>query len=181
MNAIDLLKDRRSVRKYKQQKVDRKLMEEIIELSKWAPSWANFQIARYTLIDDEALIKRVADEGVMGFAYNIKTLQNTKGVCVLSFVQGKSGKFNDTDYATTKTNSWEVFDAGIACHQFCLAAAAKGVGTCIFGVIDDKVMADIAQLPQEETVAAVITYGYPDEAPAPTPRKDISKIMRFLG
>ncbi|MFI3242104.1 MAG: nitroreductase family protein [Alphaproteobacteria bacterium] len=180
MNAEELLKTRRSVRKYKNQKVNRGLMEEVIELTKWAPSWANFQIARYTLIDDEALIKRIAQEGVHGFAYNIKTLDNAKGVAILSFVKGKSGKLNATDYATAQENSWEIFDAGIACQQFCLAAHAKGIGTCIFGVIDSAVLADIANLPETETVAAVITYGYPDEDPIPTPRKDLSEIMKFL-
>ncbi len=180
MNAIELLQDRRSVRKYKQEKVDRKLVEEILEITKWSPSWANFQIARYTVIDDQASIKRIADEGVKGFAYNIKTLQNTPGVIVLSYVKGKSGKLNETDYATKEAHTWEMFDAGIACHQLCLAAHAKGVGTCVFGVMDSDVMADIARLPEGESVAAVITYGYPDEKPAPTPRKSIEKISRFL-
>jgi nitroreductase len=26
-------------------------MKEIIDISRWAPSWGNFQIARYTLVD----------------------------------------------------------------------------------------------------------------------------------
>jgi len=45
MDAIDMIKERRSVRKYRDGKVDRKTMEEIVEISRWAPSWANTQIA----------------------------------------------------------------------------------------------------------------------------------------
>lgn len=180
MDAITMIKERRSIRKYKNEKVDREIMKEIVDIAKWSPSWANFQVARYTLVDDEEIIKELTTDGVRGFAYNVNTLKNAKGVAVLSFVKGKSGKLDEDNYATNKGNVWEVFDAGIACQTFCLAAHAKGVGTCIFGIIDDESIAKIVGLPEEETVAALITYGYPDGTPAPTPRKDVNEIMRFV-
>ena len=155
-------------------------MKEIVSISRWAPSWANYQIARYTLVDDETTIKRLATDGVKGFVYNVTTLKNAQGVAVLSFVKGKSGKLDGDDYVTSKANVWEVFDAGIACQTFCLAAHAKGIGTCIMGVIDDDSISKIIGLPEEETVAALIVYGYEDGHPAPTPRKDVEDIMRFV-
>ena len=178
MDAIEMIKERRSIRKFKNEKVDRELMKEIVDIAKWAPSWVNYQIARYTLVDDEEIIKEIANEGVNGFVYNIDTLKNAKGVAVLSFVKGKSGTY-DEKYITSKGNTWEIFDAGIACQTFCLAAHAKGVGTCIMGVIDDKSIAKIVNLPEEETVAALIVNGYEDGHPAPSKRKDVDEIMRF--
>lgn len=182
MDAVTMIKERRSVRKFKQEKVDRETMREIIDISRWAPSWANFQVARYTLVDDEATIAKLATDGVQGFVYNVNTLKNAKGVAVLSFVKGKSGKFEPEkdEYVTSKASVWEVFDAGIACQTFCLAAHSKGVGTCIFGVIDDKSVSEIVNLPEEETVAALIVYGYGEEHPAPTPRKEVEEICRFV-
>lgn len=180
MDGITMIKERRSVRKFKNEKVDRKTMKEIVSISRWAPSWANYQIARYTLVDDEATIEKLATEGVKGFVYNVNTLKNAQGVAVLSFVKGKSGKLDGDTYATSKADVWEVFDAGIACQTFCLAAHAKGVGTCIMGVIDDDSISEIVGLPEDETVAALIVYGYEDGHPAPTPRKDVDVIMRFV-
>lgn len=182
MDAIEMIKERRSVREFKDEKVDRELMREIVDISKWAPSWVNYQIARYTLIDNEEIIKKLATDGVNGFVYNINTLKNAKGVAVLSFVQGKSGKLDleKDEYSTTKSNSWEIFDAGIACQTFCLAAHAKGVGTCIMGVINEKSIAEIINLPEDETVAALIVYGYEKEHPAPSKRKDVDEILRFV-
>ncbi len=180
MKAEEMIIERRSVRKYKSEKVARETIDKIIELSRWSPSWGNFQVARYTVVEDEAVIKRIADEGVHGFAYNIGTLKNAKNLLVLSYVKGKSGKLYSADYATSKASSWEVFDAGIACQTFCLAAHSQGVGTCIFGVIDDKVISEIVSLPEDQTVAAVITFGYPDESPKPTPRLDVEQITRYL-
>ncbi len=180
MDAIAMITDRRSVRKFKNEKVKRDTMKEIVSLSRWAPSWGNFQVARYTLVDDEATIKKLATDGVEGFVYNINTLKEAKGVAVLSFVKGKSGKLEGDDYATSKANLWEVFDAGIACQTFCLAAHAKGIGTCVMGVINDVSISKIVNLPKEETVAALIVYGHEDGHPAPTKRKDVDEILRFV-
>ena len=108
MDAIEMIKERRSIRKFKDKKVDREIMREIVDISRWAPSWVNYQIARYTLVDDEEIIKKLAIEGVNGFVYNIDTLKNAKGVAILSFVKGKSGKLDleKDDYATSKANVW---------------------------------------------------------------------------
>lgn len=85
------------------------------------------------------------------------------------------------DFVPDKASTWEVFDTGIACQTFCLASHAKGVGTCIFGVIDEESISEIVSLPEEEAVAALIVYGYEEgEHAEPTPRKDVEDIMRFL-
>lgn len=181
MDAIGMIKERRSVRKYKEEKVDRKIMKEIVEISRWAPSWANTQIARYTLVDNEETIERLTAVGVQGFTYNMNTLKKAHGVAVLSFVEGKSGRLDKYgDFDSSKAHFWEAFDAGIACQTFCLAAHAKGVGTCIFGVIDETAIAEIVGLPEEETVAALIVYGYEDGHPEPPPRKRVEDILRFI-
>jgi nitroreductase len=72
MDAIAMIEERRSVRNFKNEKVDRDTMQEIISIGRWAPSWANFQVARYTLIDDQATIQRLATDGVRGFVYNVR-------------------------------------------------------------------------------------------------------------
>lgn len=178
-----MIKERRSVRNYTDQKVSRELMREIVELSRWAPSWANFQVARYTIVDNAEMIQAIYERGVNGFSYNMNTLKNAKGVMVLSYVKGKSGTLGDDKPATSKAGTqWEMFDAGIACQTFCLAAHAKGVGTCIFGIIDDAEISKIVGLPEGETVASIITYGFENGDHAkPTPRMEVEDVMRIAG
>lgn len=181
MDAIEMLKGRRSVRNYKDEKVSRETMAEIMEATRYAQSWSNFQIARYTFVEDEAKIAQLADAGVNDFIYNIKTLKKASGVAVLSFVKGKSGKKDPdgNDYATNKESIWEMFDAGISCQTFCLAAFEKGVGTCVMGIIDDENIAKIVNLPADETVAALIVYGYPTEHKSAPPRKTVEELSRW--
>ena len=181
MNGLELIKSRRSIRKYKDEVIDKAVLTELMETVKYTQSWANYQVARYTFIQNPEIIDKIMTKGVNGFAYNVNTLKEAKNVMVLSFVEGKSGKLDPEveTYATTKANVWEVFDSGIACQTFCLAAHAMGIGTCVMGVIAADELKEIAELPEGETVAALITFGYPDEEVAPTKRKSLDEIVRF--
>ncbi len=180
MDALEMIMERRSVRRFKDETVSRELLKEIVDISRWAPSWVNYQVARYTIVDNAETLKTIADNAVRGFTYNTKTLSRAKGLMVLSYVKGKSGKKEEMNQEFENTNTWEMFDAGIACQTFCLAAHAKGVGTCIMGVVNQEQIAQIISLPEDESVAAVIAYGYEDgEHAKATPRKSTEEILRI--
>ncbi|OON95099.1 MAG: nitroreductase [Candidatus Epulonipiscioides saccharophilum] len=183
-----MIKERRSVRKYKDEIVDKKTVEDIIEDCRFAPSWGNTQTARYNIITDPKIINELAEKCVSGFVYNMKTLKHAKNVAVISFVKGKSGAFEKDKaaalgfkdgYVTSKGSAWEVFDSGIATQTFCLSAYDHGVGTCILGVIEDENIKKVLSLPDEETVAVIVTFGYPDETPQAPPRKEVAELARF--
>ena len=49
------------------------------------------------------------------------------------------------------------------------------------GVIDEDSISKIVSLPEDESVAALIVYGYGEgDHPAPTPRKEVEEILRFV-
>ena len=52
MDLITGIKERRSIRKFQDRKVPRQLIEEIVNVAAYAPSWKNTQIARYIVVDD---------------------------------------------------------------------------------------------------------------------------------
>ena len=180
VEAVEMIKGRRSVRKYKNEVVNRRLMEEVIEITRYAPSWTNSQTPRFTLVDNSEIIEKFATDAVKGFTYNVDTLKNAKGVAVLSFVYGKSGRLEKYGIDGGNPEKWEAFDAGIACQTFCLAAYAKGIGTCIFGVVDEDKVAELISLPETEAVAALIVYGFADEQPKTPRRKEVGDILRFI-
>lgn len=177
MDAKTLLTKRRSVRKYTDEIVSKDILDEVLEMTSRAPSWKNFQIARYTIVQDKKIIDQLAEQGVNDFVYNTKSLKAAHNICVLSYVKGVSGK-KDNEYATIKKD-WEIFDAGIAAHQFCLSLQAKGLGSVIMGIIDPVFIADLVDLPNDEAVAAVIVFGYPNDTVKYTPRKPIDEIVRY--
>lgn len=180
MDAITMLKERRSIRTFKDEKVDRAILNDIISTVLYAPSWANFQIVRYTVIDSQELLDRLADDGLKGFAPNVKTLNRAAGVVVVSNIKGKSGCSPQGDFVTSKADAWEMFDAGIACQTFCLAAYERGIGTVIMGIFDEDKVAELIDLPEDETVAAIIPYGYEADHPNTPTRKAVEEVVRYL-
>ena len=62
MNTVDCIKTRRSVRKFTEEKVPHEVLEQLVELSRWAPSWKNTQISRYLAIEDPAVQNTIAEE-----------------------------------------------------------------------------------------------------------------------
>lgn len=179
MNAKELLTTRRSVRRFKDELVSRDTLNEILDIAKYAPSWKNFQIARFNIIEDKAIITKIAETGVNDFVYNTNTLTKANQICVISYKKGLSGHYEDGLLATSKTD-WEVFDAGIMTLQFCLAAKTVGVQTVIMGIFDENVTHELIDLPKDEAVGAIIVFGYPKfENPDAPKRKELSELSRF--
>lgn len=180
MNAVEVIKTRRSIRRFTEETISKELMTEIIDLAKMAPSWKNTQTARYVVVQDEKKIKEIAENCVCGFEGNIKTLMQTKTLVVLCQVNGRCGYERDGSFTTNKGASWEMFDAGIAAQTFCLSAWEKGVGSVILGIFDDAKVGEVIGLPEGQTVAALIPVGMPRFEVEATPRKNTDEILSFI-
>lgn len=181
MEAIKCIKERRSIRKFKAEPVAREVIDEIVAAAAYAPSWKNTQITRYVVVEDPAVKAKIAEECVLSFEYNAKTIQRAPQLVVATYVSGRSGFEKDGSYTTSKEDRWENFDAGIAVQTFCLAAHDKGVGTVILGIFDDAKVAEAIQAPEGEKVAALIPIGYPDGiVPAAPRRKETEELVRYI-
>ena len=97
METIQAIRSRRSVRKYQQRLVPHEVIEQIVADAAYAPSWKNTQIARYVLVEDRATIDKMAEEMVLDFKLNEKTLKNCPAVMVLTYVTGRSGYERDAE------------------------------------------------------------------------------------
>jgi len=181
MDAVKMLKERRSVRKFSDRSVDRELIKELVSTSTYAPTWANTQTARYNIVDDKETLSQLA-ECMNGFAFNQKTTTRAAGVIVLSAVKGLSGYSPTGEIDTKKGDTWKFFDAGIAAQTFCLAAYEQGLGTVILGIFDEDKAAKIINLPENEVVECIIAYGYPetDEVKPAPKRLDVDEVIRFI-
>ena len=181
MEGKRLLVERRSVRRFLDKPVEEEVLKEILEIVRFAPSWANYQIARYTVITDQKLKKRIVEEGYGKFQGNARSLEEAPGLFVLSNVLGKSGHapYGETsEYSLEET--WSMFDSGIAAHQLCLAAFNMGIGTVIQGIFNKEKVSELIELPEDESIAALIPFGY-YEGELKTPSKmEINQISRFI-
>ena len=179
MDVSQAIRTRRSIRKYKQETVPHKVIEEIVADAAYAPSWKNTQIARYVLVEDRTTIDKMAEEMVLDFKLNEKTLKNCPAVMVLTYVTGRSGYERDGSFSTPLATHWQSFDAGIAAQTFCLSAHALGLGTVIMGIYDPAEVAKVVEIPDGQEVAALIALGHPAQDPQAPARKDVDTLLRF--
>ena len=170
---------RRSIRKFQPTPVSPDTIRAIVAVAAYAPSWKNSQTTRYTLLTKREEIDRVADECTMGFQKNIDTLHGAPALVVLTTVNDRSGYERDGSFSTSKGTHWQSFDAGLAAEAFCVAAHDAGLGTVILGIYDEGKVKAVLNLPETESVSALIPIGVPAESPAAPKRKDVAELLRI--
>lgn len=179
MELQEAIKSRRSIRKFKPEAVSRATLEQIVAVSTYAPSWKNTQTTRYIVIEDKEMIKRIAEEGTLGFTPNVKTMEGCAALVVVASVAKRCGYERDGSYTTSKEDKWEMYDAGIASQTFMLAAHEQGVGSVVLGIFDEDKVREIIGLPEDKNVSALIAIGYPDEEPEAPRRKTAEDLLEF--
>ena len=177
MNATECIKGRRSIRKFKDDKVNHSLLESIISISSFTPSWKNTQITRYIAIEDISLIKKIADDFTPEFNANI--IKQVSTLIAVTFIKGRSGFERDGSFSTKKEDRWQMFDVGAACQTFCLAAHDAGLGTVIMGIWDEDGITDLLNIPENQELAALIAIGYPDCSPEAPKRKSTEDLLTY--
>lgn len=178
MNTIACIKKRRSIRRYLPKKVAHSVIQELIECVRWAPSWNNCKAVRYTVVEKAEHLQTLATTLVA--PENIHIVKNAPLIFVISNVKKRSGYERDGHLSSAKGESWEMFDAGVACQTLCLAAAELGLGTVIMGTFDEKGISKFIHLPESEEIIALVACGYADETPMAPRRKEVGEILRYL-
>ena len=180
MEALECIKTRRSIRKFKKELVTKDTLNAIIEAASMSPSWKNTQIVRYNIVESEDLKKDIAENGTLGFEHNRDIINGAPQLVVVSIIGMRCGYERDGSFTTSKEDRWEMFDAGIASQTFCLAAHDMGVGSVILGIFDEDQIAKAISLPEGEKVAALIPIGYPDQECVAPKRKTTDELMRVM-
>ena len=178
MTAKDCIKGRRSIRKFKEQPIDRELLSEIIETASYAPSWKHTQITRYIAVTGE-LKDKLAAECTSSYPKNGEIIMQAPMLIVVTYIKGRSGFERDGSFSTAKEGSWQMFDAGVAAQTFCLAAYEQGIGSVIMGIFDEAKAASLLNIPEEREIVALIPIGYPDEEPVAPRRKPVEDLLSF--
>jgi len=177
MKAIDCIVGRRSIRKFKNDKINHSLLESIISTASFSPSWKNTQITRYIAIEDTSIIQKIADDFTPEFNANI--VRQVSTLIAVTFVKGRCGFERDGSFSTKKGDRWQMFDVGAACQTFCLAAHEVGLGTVIMGIWDEDGITELLDIPETQELAALIAIGYPDISPEAPRRKSVEDLLTY--
>lgn len=170
MDVLQTIKDRRSIRKYKDTPVEREKIDQLLDAARLAPSWKNMQCWRFLVLTDpikqELVLAAFPDDNPGKRA--IATAPVTIVVCA---DPAESGVENGIEYY--------IADTAIAFEHLCLAALDLGLGTCWMGWYDEAKVKTSLGIPDNIRVIGMTPLGYPDQEPKPRPRKELAEIAYF--
>lgn len=177
MDCIEAIKNRRSIRHYKDTQVSDEVLNNVLEAARWAPSWANTQCTRYVVVKDPAAKVMLAETLNRGNPAT-EAVKNAPLVIVACAELKKSGYYRGE--AVTDKGDWFMFDAGIAMENLALAAHALGLGTVHVGFIpDSKKVGEILGLPEGVVAVEMTPLGYPATEVKAPPRKELAEIVFY--
>lgn len=177
MDVLEAIKDRRSIRQYKDTPVPDEVLNKVLDAARWAPSWANTQCTRYVVVKDPATKAKLAETVHKGNPA-AEALKSSPIVIVACAELKKSGYYRGE--VATDRGDWFMFDVGIAMENLALAAHSLGLGTVHAGFIpDSKKVGEILGTPEGIVAVEMMPLGYPAaEAKAP-PRKELADIVFY--
>lgn len=177
MELQKVIESRRSVRKYDASKqVTKEQIKEIVEAAIQAPSWKNSQTARYYAILSDEMKETFLNDCLP--EYNAKNAQGASLV-VTTFVANRAGFNREGQPDNEVGNGWGFYDLGLHNENFVLKAKDMGLDTLIMGLRDEAKIREMLNIPETETIVAVIALGYGEQTPDMPKRKTPEDIVTF--
>ena len=177
MNFIELVKNRRSTRKYTSKTVPREIIDKCLEAARLAPSSCNSQPWYFIAVDDEEVRSEIVKKSLSGI-YSLNSF--VKNAPVIIVVITERSKYASRLGGFFRNIKYSLIDIGIACDHFILQAEELGVGTCWLGWFNEKAVKKILGLPKSTKIDIMISMGYPEKvSEKEKKRKSLDEIRRF--
>jgi F420 biosynthesis protein FbiB-like protein len=190
MSLFDVLKRRRSIRKYIDKPVSREFILEVLSAANFAPSAHNSQPWRFVVVEDNAvkreLSKRMAEAWATDMAKDASRVDETKRVerrqrftnvptLVVACLSLEDMKVFPDEQRQRTERDLVVESLGAAIQNMLLTAHNLGLGACWYcaPAFCKQTVREALNIPEYVEPTALITMGYPAESPAAPPKKDI--------
>ncbi|MFA5866853.1 MAG: nitroreductase family protein [Actinomycetota bacterium] len=150
MDFTELVQARRSVRTFSDKEVSEKIIKQVVECARLAPSWKNQQCWHFIVIrDKERIAELVSDGMVLGNSW----LKKAPVLIVACGDPARSGQRGGVPYYAV--------DVAIAMQHLVLGATELGLGTCWIGVFDEPKLIGALDIPKNMKIVGLTPLGYP--------------------
>ena len=166
MELWEAIRQRRSIRKYKDQPVEEEKLNRVLEAGRLAPSAGNRQEWRYVVVRDEATRRKLAE------AANDQQFVAEAAVVIACCAVG-------ADHVMSCGQPCYPIDVAISVDHMTLAAVEEGLGTCWIGAFKEPAVKALLGVPEEVRVVELLALGYPDTEPKPRQRKPVNEIVCY--
>ena len=176
---LDILNNRKTIRKYTEETVDNTLLEELLNAAARTSTTGNMQVYSVVVTRDQ---DRKAELAPCHF--NQPMVKEAPVVLTFCADFNRFNKWCESRKAKPGYDNFLSFmtaaiDALLAAQTFCVAAEAKGMGICYLGTTiytADKII-DILDLPKGVVPVTTITLGWPAEDPEQVDRLPLDALV----
>lgn len=158
---LEVVRGRRSIRRFLPKEVEERKVEQLLEAIKWAPSAGNLQARDVILVRDEETKTQLAI-AALG--------QMFVAEAPLVFVICANKRRSGMRYGKRGEELYSIQDATAAVQNLLLMAHYLGLGACWIGAFDESEVSRILGIPKDVRPVAIIPLGYPAESPIAPPR-----------
>jgi nitroreductase len=177
MELMDLIRARRSVRRYADRPVERALIEQCLEAARLAPSAENAQPWRFVVVDDPHARERLARAAFSGI---YRPTRFAAKAPVIVAVLAKPDILANRLGRAIQGTKYYLIDCGIACQQFVLQATELGLGVCYIGWYSKRGVRTALQVPRSHDIVVLLAVGYPEGQPEKhKPRKELYDLVSY--
>lgn len=148
-----ILKNRTYRRFFQEVPVDRKTLEELVDLARLSSSGGNLQSLKYRLSWEKEQNRLIFPH--LRWAGYLKDWDGPE--------EGERPAAYIVMLADKEISSNHFWDHGIACQSILLGACEKGLGGCMFGAVDREGLRQTLQIPERYEILLVIALGKPKE------------------
>ncbi len=166
MDVIEVIRERRSVRKYADRLVEREKIERLLEAARLAPSASNRQEWRFVVVTDPQR------RALLASAANQQQFVGSAPVIIAACAE------TDGHVMTCGQPCYPI-DVAIAIDHMTLQAVAEGLGTCWIGAFSEPKAKQILGIPAAIRVVELLTVGYPAAEPSPVSRLPLESIVHW--
>jgi len=160
MDFMEVLRKRRSIRKYKPDTVPDELLEKVLEAARLSPSGKNMQPYHFVVVKDTETKMKIDPKAAHAPTIIVGLVDPTKGRCSIP-------------------------DGILAFEHIILGAVNAGLGSCWKGTYlghmqeHEQQIKEALNVPEHIAVVAYTPIGYPDEAPDMRSKKPLSEIVHY--
>ena len=166
MEYSDLIRNRYSVRAYRDDPVEDAKLHQVLEAARLAPTASNRQPFQIIVIHTAGRRDELAKIYRREWFVQAPLLLCAVGVPRMSWVRADNRRYLDVDVA-------------IVMDHLILAATNLGLGTCWVAAFDAIVARQILKLPDEVEPLIFTPLGYPADQPSEKERKPLSDLVRY--
>jgi len=169
MDFFEVVKNRHSVRAFKDKEIGKEKLDKLLLVANSSPSAGDLQAYQIFQVKKKALKVALAKA-----AYGQDFLAQASVDLVFCIDPLRSAR----KYGKRGSELYSIQDATISAAYVHLAAVDLGLGSVFVGAFDEEAISKILSLPGNLRPIIILPIGYPDEKPDATPRRKINDLVR---